>query len=92
MRKQNNKINAKIQRQINNDLFKLYEDDNIFKYDEIKADQACNLDKIYYYMKNVFNKKDPNSNNVGNHNKNYGHKYNFKTLIDNFNKKIQKLI
>ena len=43
-------------------------------------------------MNTEFNKKNPNTYNVGNHNNNNGHKFNFKTLINNFYNKILKLI
>ena len=43
-------------------------------------------------MKTLFNSKDPSTRNVGNHNKNWGHKHNFKTLIENFDKKVKRLI
>ena len=58
----------------------------------MKADQSCDLSKIERLMKTKFNNKDPSTKNVGNHNKNHGHKHNFKTLIDNYSNKIQRLV
>ena len=73
------KKNNKIQKQIDS-IFKLEENDKLFNRNYLYADRLCDFKKIHDWMHPIDNDiKDVN-----------GH--NFRKLIDNYQKKIQKLI